>query len=159
MTPDAAAAALAALPEAREQASWGERAFFVNPGARLPRGTYFATIKLADGPNDAASALGGGRWRLNLGIPKPLYLACFGQPPKRPAAGGVVTGPWDFTSADRVTPHPVYGWMGWVAVVSPSAATFAGLADWIAAAHDRALGAARCRIAKLDRISCVGKTA
>jgi hypothetical protein len=154
MTPDAAAAALAALPEARETAGWGERAFFVNPGLRLPRGTYFATIKLADGPNDAASRLGRGRWRLNLGLPKPLYIARFGQPPKRPAAGGTVAGGWDFAAADVVTPHPVYGWMGWVAVANPSGATFAGLADWIAAAHDRALGAARCRIAKLDRVAC-----
>ncbi len=154
MSPDTAAAALAALPEARETAGWGERAFFVNPGGRLPRGTYFATIKLADGPNDAASGLGAGRWRLNLGIPKALFIARFGQPPKRPAAGGVVAGPWDFAAADSVTPHPVYAWMGWVAVVSPSAATFAGLGGWIAAAHDRALGAARCRIAKLDRAAC-----
>jgi hypothetical protein len=159
MSPDAAAATLAALPEAREAASWGERAFFVNPGGRLPRGTYFATIKLADGPNDAASRLGEGRWRLSLGVPKPLYIARFGQPPKRPAAGGVVAGPWDFAAADRVTPHPVHAWMGWTAVVSPSAATFAGLAEWIAAAHDRALGAARCRIAKLNRAACTGKTA
>jgi hypothetical protein len=159
MSPDTAAAALAALPEAREEASWGERAFFVNPGARLPHGTYFATIKLADGPNDAASRLGAWRWRLNLGVPKPLYIARFGQPPKRPAAGGVVAGPWDFAAVDLPTPHPVYAWMGWVAVVSPSTQTFAGLADWIAAAHDKALGAARCRIAKLDRIARQGGAA
>lgn len=159
MTPDEAAAALAALPEACEAASWGERAFFVNPGLRLPRGTYFATIKLADGPNDAASRLGGARWRLNLGVPKPLYIARFGQPPMRPEAGGVITGPWDFAAADLVTPHPVYAWMGWVSVVSPSRGTFAGLADWIVAAHDKALGAARCRIAKLDRIACKGSAA
>jgi hypothetical protein len=146
-----AAARLAAFEGVREKASWGERAFFVNPGDRLPSGTYFATIKTADGPNDRASRLGAGRWRLNLGLPKALYLARFGQPPGRPAKGGVVAGPWDFTAEDVLTPHPVYAWMGWVAVVAPRPATLDALAPLIAAAYERAIGAARCRIAKLDR--------
>lgn len=150
---EAAAARLAAFDGVAEKASWGERAFFVNPGGRLPSGTYFATIKTADGPNDRASRLGGARWRLNLGLPKPLFLARFGQPPGRPGRGGTVAGDWDFTAEDRLMPHPVYGWMGWVAVVSPSAATLDSLAPLLEAAYDKATGAARCRIAKMDRMS------
>lgn len=30
----------------------------------------------------------------------------------------------DFTPADVITPHPVYGWMSWIAVKDPSPATF-----------------------------------
>lgn len=150
---ESAVARLTAFEGVAEKASWGERAFFVNPGSHLPSGTYFATIKTADGPNDRASRLGDGRWRLNLGLPKPLFLARFGQPPGRPAKGGTVTGPWDFTATDMPMPHPVYGWMGWVAVVSPSSATLNALAPWLEAAYDKAMRAARCRIAKLERLT------
>jgi hypothetical protein len=154
MTPDDAAARLAAFDGVAETATWGERAFFVNPGGRLPRGTYFATVKIADGPNDCASRLGTGRWRLNFGPPKALYIARFGQPPKRPAAGAVVAGPWDFTAEDRLTPHPVYAWMGWMAAINPSAATFAALGPLLEAAADKARGAAACRLAKLEGRRC-----
>lgn len=150
---EAVATRLSAFDGVAEKESWGERAFFVNPGGRLASGAYFATIKTADGPNDGASRLGGGRWRLNLGLPKPLFLARFGQPPGRPGKGGIVAGDWDFSAMDMLMPHPVYGWMGWVAVVSPSAATLEALAPLLDAAYDKALGAARCRIAKMDRSS------
>ena len=146
-----AAARLRAFDGVAEKASWGERAFFVNPGNRLPNGTYFATIKTADGPNDRASRLHGGRWRLNLGLPKPLYRATFGQSPTRPAKGATVLGPWDFAAADVPMPHPVYGWMGWVAIVNPSPATLDALAPWLEAAYDKAMQAALARIAKLER--------
>ena len=149
---ETAAACLAALDGVAEKASWGERAFFVNPGGRLPSGAYFATITTADGPNDSASRLGSGRWRLNLGLPKPLFLARFGQPPGRPRKGGTIAGDWDFAAMDRLMPHPVYGWMGWVAIVNPSAATLESLAPLLEAADEKAMGAARCRIAKMDRM-------
>ena len=147
MTPDEAAARLRAYPEVRETETWGERAFFVNPGGRLARGAYFATIKTADGPDDRASALSRpGVWRLNFGARRPDCVARFGPPPPRPAKGGTVEGPWDFTALDRPTPHPICGWMGWIAVLTPSPETFAALLPALDGAHARALATAEKRL-------------
>ncbi len=140
-------ARLSALPEVRPKASWGETAFFVNPAGRLKNGTYFATIKDHDGDNDRASGLSRpGLWRLSLGPGPAAFEARFGPRPARPPKGGIIAGDWDFTARDRVTPHPVYGWMGWFAVNCPSAATMDDLWPLVEAAHDRALGAARKRL-------------
>lgn len=118
--------------------SWGETALFYNPGGRFARGSYFATIKTRDGANDQASALGAGRWRLNFGLSAADYASCFGPRPPRPGKGGIVEGPWDFRDAGVLTPHPVYGWMGWAAIVKPDAAMLAALEPLLAAAHARA---------------------
>ena len=84
--------------------AWGETSLFYNPGQRLPRGVYFATIKQKDGENDKASRLDRqGVFRLNLGTSKPLFVERFGAPPKRPAKGECVAGPWDFTELDQLT--------------------------------------------------------
>jgi hypothetical protein len=77
--------------------SWGETALFYNPGKRLPRGIYFATLKDHDGANDKASALHRlGVFRLSLGLPRGDYISRFGPMPLRPGKGGVVLGPWGF---------------------------------------------------------------
>ncbi|MEL7086953.1 MAG: DUF6194 family protein [Planctomycetota bacterium] len=92
--------------------AWGERALFYNPGGKLKRGTYFATVKEKDGDNDRASNLDRpGIWRLNIGVRKETFVERFGPTPLRPVKGGVVAGTWDFTQLDTLTPHPVYGWM------------------------------------------------
>lgn len=105
--------------------SWGETALFYNPGGRLPNGVYFCTIKEKDGDNDQSSRLDReGVYRLNIGLSKVAYEARFGARPKRPAKGGVVTTGHDFSEQNVLMPHPVYGWMSWVCVLSPSAALF-----------------------------------
>jgi hypothetical protein len=119
--------------------AWGERSIFYNPGRKLPRGVYFATVKEKDGENDKASHLDrAGIFRFNVGTTRPLFLERFGPPPTRPGKGGVVDGPWDFTAPDILTPHPVYGWMSWIAVVNPSANTLADMDDLIEAAFKKA---------------------
>jgi hypothetical protein len=118
--------------------AWGETSYFYNPGNRLKRGTYFATIKEKDGENDRASRLDRtGIWRLNIGISKATFLSIFNAMPGRPPKGGVIEGPWDFTATDLVTPHPIYGWMGWIAVLSPSEATWEKCIPFIEDAHGR----------------------
>jgi Family of unknown function (DUF6194) len=105
--------------------NWGERALFYNPGNALKKGIYIATFKERDGQNDKASHLDrGGRFRLNIGLPKGAYFSLFGPPPFRPAAGNIVATGHDFTQDDVLMPHPVYGWMSWVGVINPSRATF-----------------------------------
>ena len=107
---------------------WGESSIFYNPGGLLPHGVYFCTIKHKDGPNDRASLLDReGVYRLNIGVGKAWYVEHFGDCPKRPEAGGVIATQHDFTLLDEVMPHPVYGWMSWVAVLNPSRKTFDSL--------------------------------
>ncbi|KTG28344.1 DUF6194 family protein [Haloferax profundi] len=104
--------------------AWGEQGLFYNPGGRLPRGTYFVTVKARDSENDAASQLYREEaWRVNLGIGDATYRRLFGARPERPPKGGVVDTGHDFTALDELHPHPVYGWAGWVSVVSPSETT------------------------------------
>lgn len=98
-----------------------ERGFFYNPDGSLPRGIYFATIKEGDGPHDKASQLNrAGVYRLSVGLGKKAYEELFGRRPARPAKGNVIDSEVDFTTLDSLMPHPVYGWMGWVAINKPS---------------------------------------
>ena len=143
MSPDAAVAdLLARFADTVAKASGGERAIFVNPGARLPNGGYFATVKDRDGANDRASALSReGVWRLSIGVPVPTYERLFGPRPGRPAKGAAVETGHDFTRLDLLTPHPVYAWMGWIAVLNPGAGTYETLTPHLAAAYDKARAA------------------
>lgn len=105
--------------------SWGETSFFYNPNNLSSRGTYFCTIKENDGENDKASALGRDTiFRFNFGITKPTFLELFNNVPKRPPKGGIIDGSYDFTQLDTLYPHPVYGWMCWVAILNPSELSF-----------------------------------
>jgi hypothetical protein len=119
--------------------AWGEKSIFYNPDLMLPRGVYFATVKEKDGENDKASHLDrAGLFRFNVGTTKPLFLERFGPPPARPGRGGVVDGPWDFTATDTLMPHPVYGWMSWVAVLNPSNETLTDMSEIVEAAFGKA---------------------
>jgi Family of unknown function (DUF6194) len=120
--------------------NWGERALFYNPGQVLAKGIYLLTFKERDGAHDSASRINrGGVYRLNLGITKATFVQLFGAIPARPAAGGVVATGHDFAALDTLTPHPVYGWMAWVAVLNPSPPTFERLKPLIAEGYDAAV--------------------
>jgi hypothetical protein len=100
--------------------TYGEKSFFYNPEKLLTKGIYFATLKEKDGPNDKASNLDrDGIYRLNLGISKQSYERLFGVKPKRPLKGGVVDTGHDFTKINMLTPHPIYAWLSWVAILNP----------------------------------------
>lgn len=105
--------------------NWGERGLFYNPGGKLPKGIYLLTFKEHDSPNDSASNINrGGLYRLNLGISKQSFTKLFGAIPQRPLAGQIVQTGHNFQEIDIITPHPVYGWMAWIAVINPSEETF-----------------------------------
>lgn len=103
--------------------AYRERSFFYNPSNLLPKGIYFATIKEGDGPNDKASNLDRDNvYRLSIGIGKDEYFKLFGMKPTRPIKGGIVklSSPCDFTELNKVMPHPIYAWLAWIAVNSPT---------------------------------------
>lgn len=109
----------------KPKASWGETSFFYNPDDSSPNGTYFLTIKEKNGENDRASQLDrDGIYRLNFGVSKEKFLQHFASIPARPGKGETITGDYDFTALNTLTPHPVYGWMRWLAVLNPDDAMF-----------------------------------
>lgn len=124
------------LPGVAPKRSWGETALFYNPGNKLPNGVYFCTIKENDGDNDKSSNLSRiDIYRLSIGVPKERYAREFGEKPPRPAKGGIVDTGHDFTKINVLMPHPIYAWMSWVCVLSPSDETFAKLYPLIEEAH------------------------
>lgn len=62
----------------------------------------------------------------------------------RPGKGGAVAGPWNFTALNVLMPHPVYGWMGWIAVLNPTTETFERMMPFL----NRARKQAETRIAR-----------
>ncbi|AZV58045.1 DUF6194 family protein [Clostridium sp. AWRP] len=117
--------------------SWGEKGIFYNPEKVLKRGVYVLTIKEKDGANDKSSELNRKNiFRVNLGLRKSTFKEMFGEIPKRPSAGGIVDMNYDFTILDTIIPHPVYAWIGWISVLSPSKDTFEKLKPLIQEAYE-----------------------
>ncbi len=111
-------------PSLSENKNWGEQGLFYNPQEKFAKGAYVLTFKEKDGKNDAASHLNvASKYRLNLKISKKTFIKLFNTIPKRPPAGGVIEGEYDFTKIDEVMPHPVYGWMTWVCIINPTMKT------------------------------------
>lgn len=120
--------------------SFGEKGIFYNPNNVLKRGVYILTIKEKDGDNDKCSHLNRENvYRVNLGIYKKTFTKLFGQIPKRPNAGETVDMDYDFTELDKIIPHPVYAWMGWISVLNPSDKTFEELKLFIQESYEYAV--------------------
>jgi hypothetical protein len=117
---------------------WGERSIFLNPGHQAPLGVIFASIKDHDGANDRSSNLSrAGVYRFAFQLPSEEYRRRFGPLPERPAKGGVVELPdYDPTRLNELMPHPVYAWMRWVQILSPTSAQFEALKPLLADSLD-----------------------
>jgi hypothetical protein len=143
---------LARYPGLMAVETWGETALFLNPGDCLPRGVYFATLKGHDGENDQASKLDRpGVFRLSFVLRRSDYLARFGPTPPRPTKGGVTEGEWDFSRLDTLIPHPVYAWMGWVAILNPSCSRLEALFPLLDASFEKSQGSLSRRLSRVGR--------
>jgi hypothetical protein len=126
----------------RVEPYYSEQAIFYNPGRAAPLGVIFAAIKDHDGPNDRASRLSRpGVYRLAFALAPKAYADRFGQVPARPPRGGVVALDFDPTVLNELTPHPVYAWMRWVQILSPTRRQFVALQPLL----EESLGLARAR--------------
>lgn len=116
-------------PAARLERYYGERSVFYNPLGAAPLGVIFGSVKEQDGPNDRRSELSrDGIYRLALGITPASFRDLFGDIPPRPAKGGVVAlDGFEVARVNELTPHPVYAWMSWVQILSPTDERFASL--------------------------------
>jgi hypothetical protein len=98
-----------------------KRSFLHNPHAVLPDGIHFATIRELDSSEDIRSNHNKDNiYRLGIGIGKNHYRQLFGDIPERPEKGKIIDSDTDFTPIDTIMPHPIYAWMGWVAILNPS---------------------------------------
>ena len=128
------------LPGVMPKSSWGETSLFYNPGNVLPNGVYFCTIKDHDGENDTASKLNRNNvFRLAIGLNPKTYFKLFGQKPPRPPKGGVVETGHEFDQLNELMPHPIYAWMCWAQILSPTSEKFSGVFPIIEEAHKAAV--------------------
>jgi len=94
------------------------------------------TVKEKNGANDRTSCPDRpGVYRVNLGVRRETYARLFSPLPACPPKGGTAADA-DFTVLDVLTPHPVYAWMGWIAVLSPSAETVERLKPLIGESYE-----------------------
>ena len=103
--------------------------FFYNPNSSVPPDHKFPFVTLMTNDlNDPFSDLSRrSLWRLNIGVSKQTFRSLFGELPSGSddtAESSGDEGGYDFTAVDRVMPHPVYGRMYWVCVVSPGSEIF-----------------------------------
>ena len=110
-------------------AYYGERSVFYNPGGVATLGVMFASIKDHDGPNDKAAHLSRpGVYRFAFQLSEDEYVRRFGAVPPRPPKGGTVDlSRHDLTRLGEMTPHPVYAWMRWAQILSPTRVQYEAL--------------------------------
>jgi Family of unknown function (DUF6194) len=106
----------------------------------LPNGVYFCTIKQHNGENDKASNLDREDvFRVAIGLTPKTYVRLFGRRPTRPGKGGIVATEHDFTELNELMPHPIYAWISWVQILSPSRDKFEEVFPLIEEAHQEAV--------------------
>lgn len=109
----------------------------------------YATIVTKDYPDNEQSALNpAGRWRVNVHVGLSRSATLTGGTP------GDITAS-DFRAADVFLPHPVFGALGWIAVVNPGPQTESTVVELLRAAH----GEARRRMDRRSDLNAVGKPA
>ncbi|WP_435109040.1 DUF6194 family protein [Nocardiopsis synnemataformans] len=118
--------------------SWGDAFFYYAPDGAVPTATQpFATVVTKDYPDDRASRLDRpGVFRLNVAAGREAFVSWTGREPREPADPDA-----DPSAADVVTAHPVYGGLGWLAVVDPGPRTGEAVRELLRTAH----GLARSR--------------
>ncbi len=116
--------------------AWGDLFFYYAPDGVLPPGQPFATVVTKDYPDDTGSRLDRpGAFRVNIAAGRTACRARVGHDP------GEEDPDVDPAAEDTVLPHPVYGPLGWLAVVNPGPATEETVRALLRTAH----GLARAR--------------
>lgn len=114
--------------------SWGDMFFYYAPDGVVPKAQPFATIVTKDYPGDDGSRLDRpNTFRLNIAAGNEAFLEWTGHDRREPAVSEV-----DPSVADTVIAHPVYGYLGWLAVVNPGPRTDATIQELLRTAHQLA---------------------
>jgi hypothetical protein len=113
------------------------RSFLYDPRSDRGAAAPFATIVTKDYPGSGTSSeldRPGVFW-LNLALGRETFRRLFGF---RPAGFADHAAKLDFTELDRIVPHPVYAWQGWISVLTPGPRASAQEPELIGHAYRRA---------------------
>jgi hypothetical protein len=110
--------------------AWGDTYFYYSPSGTMPQATQpFATIVTKNYPGDERSELDrDGVYRVNI-HPSKKSFARYTSPdpnavPDQIAVPNTTAGQVDVAAAlDHIIEHPVYGSLGWLAVLNPGPET------------------------------------
>jgi hypothetical protein len=122
--------------------AWGDVFFYYAPDGVMPPATQpFATIVTKDYPDDEGSRLNRpDAFRVNVAAGKETFRHWTGRAPREWRQGE--PGAEDPSAADTVIAHPVYGSLGWLAVVNPGPRSVQAVRELITTAHQLAKGRA-----------------
>ena len=131
---DGALAVTAGQGDGSPELAWGDTFFYYAPDGIMPKATQpFATIVTKNYPEDEQSRLDRpGTFRVNIAAGRAAFVEWAGHQPGEPAADA------DPSVADRVIAHPVYGSLGWLAVVNPEPSTTQAAQKLLRQAYDLA---------------------
>lgn len=117
------------------EAAWGDT-FFSAAGVPAEKSFPFATIVVSDYDGfDSFSKLNRpGVFRLNISVGRRLFQELLGFGPEGFPAHA---GEYDFTTADRLMPHPVYATQSWVSIVNPGRRTSEQARQLLTGARER----------------------
>ncbi|WP_448003206.1 DUF6194 family protein [Agromyces bauzanensis] len=114
--------------------AWGDAFFYYAPDGQVPQNVQpYGTIVTKDYPDDTASRLDAPeRWRVNIRVDRKTFRNLTGETPR------ALTRTRDFAAVDEINPHPVYGALGWVAIVNPGEHTMGTAVELLRDAHEAA---------------------
>jgi hypothetical protein len=116
------------FPGVETTTNFGYTFFFYGSERMLP----FATVASSYNEHERISNLDRpGVYRLNIGVSKATFQSLFGT-------GKVDPGNYEFTTLDRLRPHPDYAAQSWICVLNPSQATFERVRTFLAEAYELA---------------------
>ncbi|MEU9888295.1 DUF6194 family protein [Sphaerisporangium sp. NPDC051011] len=120
------------LGDGSPEISWGDTFFYYAPDGVVPTATQpFATVVTKDYPGDEASRLDRpDTFRVNISAGKEAFVRWTGHAAREPATTEV-----DPSAVDTVIAHPVYGTVGWLAVVNPGSRTEAATRELLREAY------------------------
>lgn len=121
-----------------EKKAYGETIYFYNPEGKLKNGVNFFTIKENDGPSDSVSNLNReGVYRISTGLDRESYEMLFGNVPERARRGSAIELKIDFQELNKIMPHPIYAWMGWISINNPTEASLKEFLNYIDLGYEK----------------------
>ena len=113
------------------QISWGDVFFYYAPAGQLPKTQPFATIVTKNYPDEPPSGLDrADAFRLNISVGADEFRAITGRAPREQTLPDI-----DPSTTDVLLPHPVYGHLAWLAVVTPAERTSTKALELLDSAH------------------------
>ena len=126
--------------------SWGDLFFYYAPDGVVPKTQPFATIVTKDYPGDVQSRLDRpDTFRLNIAAGNEAFARWAGHDRREPSDEGR-----DLSVADTLFAHPVYGSLGWLAVVNPGPRTASDVEQLLRSAYELARSRAERRAGHLS---------